>query len=127
MSDLVVGPQARHRRDHDACRARIHDAARQRPHGRIAGRRHPDYDGSGSGPLDHAAGDVERLLRLQLGRLAHDAQHRDPGAAGLQIEVVIRSMEAVSMRPSSWNGVGAMANVPDVLGESFMSSPVATR
>src|SRR5258708_2468914 len=36
---------------------------------------------------------------------------------------VIRSIEAVSMRPSSWKGVGAIANVPAVLGVSLMWSP----
>src|SRR3954470_21505505 len=33
-------------------------------------------------------------------------------------------MDCISMRPSSWNGVGAMAKVPAAVWVSFMMTPV---
>jgi hypothetical protein len=85
--DLIVGSQRWNRRDHYAGRARLHDAACERTHGRKAGRRDAHDDAGTRGPLDHAAGDIERFLGLELRRLSHDAEHRDSGAAGLQIKV----------------------------------------
>jgi hypothetical protein len=41
----------------------------------------------GSGALDHAGGDLDRLLMIEFGRLTHDAEHGDARAAGRQIVV----------------------------------------
>ena len=85
--DLIVGAQLRRRRDHHAGGARIHRGARQRAHGGEARRRDADDDLHVFGALDEAPGDLLRLGRLELRRLAQNAEHGDAVAADLGVEV----------------------------------------
>ncbi|MNL39203.1 hypothetical protein D3C87_1614680 [compost metagenome] len=84
--DLVVGAERGRRGDHHAAGAEIHHLPGERAHRGEARRRDADDDRLSPhprhGPLDQLHG----FLRLQLGRLAHDAEHRDAVRADAVIE-----------------------------------------
>ena len=93
--DLVVGAQVSGRRDHHAGCARLHRLARQRAHGGEARRGNADDDGPASHDRHRTLDDGERFPRLELRRLAENAEDRDAIGADARIEVE----EAVEARP----------------------------
>ena len=85
--DLVVGTQIRRRRDHDAGGAGVHRGLRQRAHGSKAGRGDADDDLHVLGTFDEANCNLLGFGRIQLRRLAENAEHGDAVAADFGVEV----------------------------------------
>ena len=77
----------RRRRDHDARRARIHRCLRQRAHGGKSGRRDADDDLHVLGALDEADRHLLGFRRVELRRLAQNAEHGDAVAADFGVEI----------------------------------------
>jgi hypothetical protein len=83
--DGIVAAQPRDGRNHHPRGAILHHPARQRAHRREA--RGGDADDDGHAPIhaaQHAAGEGDGLLRVQLRRLPHDAEDGHAGGAGRQ-------------------------------------------
>jgi hypothetical protein len=94
--DLLLGLQARHRRDHDARGAEIHRAAREIAELLEAGIGDANDDlRAAVGALHDPFDEGGRFLRGQLRRLAHDAEDRHAVDAAFEIEID----EAVGRRP----------------------------
>jgi hypothetical protein len=85
--DLVVGAQPARRGNHDARGAGLHRCACEGAHGSEAGRGHTDDHRQRRRPPDKARRDINRLLRVELGGLAQDAEHGQAGAAAAEIKV----------------------------------------
>jgi hypothetical protein len=65
----------------------IHDAAREGAHGGKSRRRHADDHRQLAATRDDAAREGDRLLRVELGRLAHDAEDGETVHAAAAVEL----------------------------------------